>query len=121
LNDPDTGKQWFYLGNRNKTQPTTIYSNPGGFPIQMVDPSFTVYPYATLFSQKGILDFYRQNLPSDQQAIDLTVKVNTTTERDRDMGKIKRFAIDGVDVKRIKYTKTGWIILKQPDFFPPVE
>jgi len=87
----------------------------------MVDPSFSVYPYATLFSQKGILDFYRRNLPFDQQAIDLTVKVNTTTERDRDMGNIKRFAIDGVDPKNVKFVKSGWIVVKPPDFFPPVE
>jgi hypothetical protein len=64
----------------------------------MVDPSFTVYPYATLFSQKGILDKYRNNLTPDQQAIDITVTVNATSEKDRNMGKVKRFAIDGFDI-----------------------
>ena len=42
-------KTWFYLGMKNKTQASSVYSNPYAYPIYVSDPSFLLYPSASLF------------------------------------------------------------------------
>lgn len=89
VTDPE--KQWYYLGTKNKTQSSTIYANPTSFPIQMVDPSFIVYPNANLFFQKGMLSDFLNSLSDTERSLYNGLTAISTSYKDRLMGKISRF------------------------------
>jgi len=56
------------LGIKNKTQSTTVYSNPYAYPIYVSDPSFLLYPSASLYFQTGVNTTYSSKLSSTDQS-----------------------------------------------------
>lgn len=93
----DDVKTWYLLGNRTKNQTTSVYSNPTGFPVNFVDPSFIVYPSANLYSQRGIASEYLDNLSDDDRITFMGLTKNLTSETDRALGKMTRYSFNNQD------------------------
>ena len=110
-------KTWFYLGMRNKTQSSQVYSNPYSFPIYVTDPSFLLYPSASLYFERGLDQLFASKLSTADQQTFQTLTPVATSEKDRLMGKISRFAVDGVSSNNSRYRMTGWRILSVPQGF----
>lgn len=91
-----------------------MYSNPYAYPIYVSDPSFLLYPSASLYYQTGIDTLYSSKLSSSDQTIFDSLTTSATSEKDRAMGKVSRFAIDGVDQNNARYRMTGWQIIDTP-------
>jgi hypothetical protein len=72
-------KTWYYLGTNNKTQNTQVYSNPSSFPIYFTDPSFLLYPSASLYFEKGMNQLFASKLSTtDQQTFQTLTPVATS-------------------------------------------
>ncbi len=110
-------RTWYYLGMKNKLQPSQVYSNPFAYPIYVSDPSFILYPSASLFFEQSIKTLFASKLSTTDQQIFNGLTPVATSEKDRLMGKISRFAVDGVAVNNSKYRMTGWKISSLPQGF----
>ena len=60
---------------------------------------------------------FASKLSSGDQAILSALSPVATSEKDRLMGKMSRFAIDGVTSNSSKYRMTGWQIAQIPQGF----
>jgi hypothetical protein len=109
-------RTWYYLGMKNKLQPSQVYSNPYAYPIYVSDPSFILYP-ASLFFEQGIKTLFASKLSTTDQQIFNGLTPVASSEKDRLMGKISRFAVDGVAPNNSKYRMTGWQISSLPQGF----
>jgi hypothetical protein len=47
---------------KNKLQSSQIYSNPYFYPIYVSDPSFILYPAASLYFEQGISSLFASKL-----------------------------------------------------------
>jgi hypothetical protein len=102
---------------KKKNQSAQVYSNPYNFPIYVTDPSFFLYPSASLYFQRGIDQLFASKLSTIDQQTFQTMAPVSNSEKDRLMGKISRFAIDGVLSDNSKYRMTGWQVLSVPQGF----
>lgn len=110
-------KTWYYLGMKNKIQNTQVYANPYTFPIYVSDPSFLLYPSASLYFERGMDQLFASKLSATDQQTFATLTPVATSEKDRLMGKISRFAVDGMSSTNARYRMTGWQISSVPQGF----
>lgn len=53
----------------NKTQSLSVYNSPYAYPIYVSDPSFLLYPTASLFYQTGVNSLYLSNMSLPDTAL----------------------------------------------------
>lgn len=89
-----------------------VYGNPESHPIYFSDPSFLLYPTASFFYQTGIDSLFLSNLSPAEVDLCKTLTLVPSSEKDRNMGRIIRFTIDGHNANREQYKLTGWKVVE---------
>ena len=64
------------------------------YPIATSDPSYVLYPAASLYYQSGVSNQFISTLSTNDKNLLTGFQVSDKTENDRLMGKISRFSID---------------------------